>query len=37
MGRPQTPDDIGALAVYLAGAPNVTGQAINVDGGIELH
>lgn len=37
LGRPQTPDDIGALAVYLAGAPNVTGQAINVDGGIELH
>ena len=37
LGRPQTPDDIGALAVYLAGAENVTGQAINVDGGIELH
>jgi meso-butanediol dehydrogenase / (S,S)-butanediol dehydrogenase / diacetyl reductase len=37
LGRPQTPDDIGELAVYLAGAENVTGQAINVDGGIELH
>ena len=36
-GRPQTPDDIGQLAVYLAVAENVTGQAINVDGGIELH
>lgn len=36
-GRPQTPEDIGQLAVYLASAPNVTGQAINVDGGIELH
>lgn len=36
-GRPQTPDDIGQLAVYLALAENVTGQAINVDGGIELH
>lgn len=37
LGRPQTPEDIGQLAVYLAMAPNVTGQAINVDGGIELH
>jgi meso-butanediol dehydrogenase/(S,S)-butanediol dehydrogenase/diacetyl reductase len=37
LGRPQTPDDIGQLAVYLATAPNVTGQAINVDGGMELH
>ncbi|MBM4255814.1 MAG: SDR family oxidoreductase [Deltaproteobacteria bacterium] len=37
LGRPQTPEDIGQLAVYLASAPNVTGQAINVDGGIEMH
>jgi len=37
LGRPQTPDDIGQLAVYLAAAENVTGQAINVDGGVELH
>ncbi len=37
LGRPQTPDDIGQLAVYLAAAENVTGQAINVDGGIEMH
>lgn len=37
LGRPQTPEDIGGLAVYLAGAENVTGQAMNVDGGIELH
>ncbi|HEV8711532.1 MAG TPA: SDR family NAD(P)-dependent oxidoreductase [Candidatus Binatia bacterium] len=37
LGRPQTPDDIGQLAVYLATAENVTGQAINVDGGVELH
>jgi meso-butanediol dehydrogenase/(S,S)-butanediol dehydrogenase/diacetyl reductase len=36
-GRPQTPEDIGQLAVYLATAPNVTGQAMNVDGGMELH
>ncbi|HUI24802.1 MAG TPA: SDR family NAD(P)-dependent oxidoreductase [Candidatus Kryptonia bacterium] len=37
LARPQTPEDIGQLAVYLATAPNVTGQAINVDGGMELH
>jgi meso-butanediol dehydrogenase/(S,S)-butanediol dehydrogenase/diacetyl reductase len=37
LGRPQTPEDIGALAVYLASAPNVTGQAVNLDGGMELH
>jgi len=37
LGRPQTAEDIGQLAVYLASAPNVTGQAINVDGGMELH
>lgn len=37
LGRPQTPEDMGQLAVYLATATNVTGQAINVDGGIELH
>ena len=37
LGRPQTPEDIGQLAVYLASAPNVTGQAINLDGGMELH
>jgi meso-butanediol dehydrogenase/(S,S)-butanediol dehydrogenase/diacetyl reductase len=37
MARPQTPEDIGQLAVYLATAANVTGQAINVDGGMELH
>jgi meso-butanediol dehydrogenase / (S,S)-butanediol dehydrogenase / diacetyl reductase len=36
-GRPQAPEDIGRAAVYLATAPNVTGQAINVDGGMELH
>ncbi|MCG8352173.1 MAG: SDR family oxidoreductase [Chloroflexales bacterium] len=37
LGRAQRPEDIGQLAVYLATAENVTGQAINVDGGIELH
>lgn len=33
-GRPQTPEDMGGLAVYLATAPNLTGQAISLDGGI---
>jgi meso-butanediol dehydrogenase/(S,S)-butanediol dehydrogenase/diacetyl reductase len=37
LGRPQTPEDVGQAAVYLASAANVTGQALNVDGGIELH
>jgi meso-butanediol dehydrogenase / (S,S)-butanediol dehydrogenase / diacetyl reductase len=37
LARPQTPEDIGQLAVYLTSAENVTGQAINVDGGMELH
>jgi meso-butanediol dehydrogenase / (S,S)-butanediol dehydrogenase / diacetyl reductase len=37
LGRAQTPEDIGQLAVYLAAADNVTGQAMNVDGGMELH
>ena len=36
-GRPQTPQDIGQLARYLAAAENVTGQAMNVDGGMEMH
>jgi meso-butanediol dehydrogenase/(S,S)-butanediol dehydrogenase/diacetyl reductase len=37
LGRPQTPEDVGELAVYLASAANVTGQAINLDGGMEMH
>jgi meso-butanediol dehydrogenase/(S,S)-butanediol dehydrogenase/diacetyl reductase len=36
-GRPQTPEDIGAAAVFLAAMDNVTGQAINVDGGMVSH
>jgi meso-butanediol dehydrogenase/(S,S)-butanediol dehydrogenase/diacetyl reductase len=36
-GRAQIPEDMGALAVYFATADNVTGQAFNVDGGLELH
>ena len=33
LGRPQTPEDMGKAALYLATSDNVTGQAINVDGG----
>ena len=36
LGRPQTPEDMGQLAVYLATAENLTGQAINLDGGMEF-
>jgi meso-butanediol dehydrogenase/(S,S)-butanediol dehydrogenase/diacetyl reductase len=36
-GRPQTVEDIGYLVVYLASARNLTGQAINVDGGLTSH
>ncbi len=36
IGRPNTPEDIAAMAVFLAGpgARNITGQAYNVDGGL---
>jgi NAD(P)-dependent dehydrogenase (short-subunit alcohol dehydrogenase family) len=36
LGRPNSPHDIAALAVFLAGpgARNITGQSVNVDGGI---
>ena len=37
LGRRQRPGDVGQLAVYLAGAKTVTGRAIHVDGGMELH
>jgi NAD(P)-dependent dehydrogenase (short-subunit alcohol dehydrogenase family) len=39
MGREQTPEDIGALAAFLASdaARNITGQWIAVDGGITLR
>lgn len=38
-GREQTPDDIGDMAVFLASeeSRNITGQAINVDGGFFLR
>jgi NAD(P)-dependent dehydrogenase (short-subunit alcohol dehydrogenase family) len=37
--REQTPEDIGYAAVFLAAdeARNITGQALNVDGGIYMH
>jgi NAD(P)-dependent dehydrogenase (short-subunit alcohol dehydrogenase family) len=36
LGRPNEPEDVAALAVFLAspGARNITGQSLNVDGGI---
>lgn len=36
LGRPNTPEDVAALVVYLASpaARNVTGQSINIDGGL---
>jgi len=37
LGRPQTTADMGAAAVYLASAANVTGIALNVAGGYEMH
>ena len=37
LGRPQTVEDMGEAAVYLATARNVTGIALNVAGGYEMH
>ena len=39
LGREQTPEDIGKLAAFLASedACNITGQAINVDGGLRMN
>lgn len=36
-GRPQTPEEIGDLAIFLTLAPSVTGQSINIDGGLTSH
>ena len=37
LGRPQTVADMGHAAVFLAAAPNVSGVALNVAGGYEMH
>lgn len=39
MGRPQTQEDIAAAAAYLLSsyADNITGQALNIDGGQCMH
>jgi NAD(P)-dependent dehydrogenase (short-subunit alcohol dehydrogenase family) len=39
LGRWQTPEEFGAMAVYLASdnARNITGQTINIDGGQVMH
>jgi NAD(P)-dependent dehydrogenase (short-subunit alcohol dehydrogenase family) len=39
LARWQTPEEIAATALFLAstGAANITGQTINVDGGIVMH
>ncbi len=39
LGRPQTPEDIGKSAAFLASedARNITGQCIHVDGGVILR
>jgi meso-butanediol dehydrogenase/(S,S)-butanediol dehydrogenase/diacetyl reductase len=37
LGREQTPEDIGEAVVYLCRAENVTGVALNVAGGVEVH
>jgi meso-butanediol dehydrogenase/(S,S)-butanediol dehydrogenase/diacetyl reductase len=37
MGRPQTVEDMGQAAVYLASAINVTGVALTVAGGMEMN
>lgn len=37
LGREQTPEDIGEAVVYLCRAESVTGVALNVAGGIEMH
>lgn len=36
-GRPQTVEDMGALALYFITNPNVTGQSVNVDGGYSIY
>lgn len=37
LGRPQTPQDMGEAAVYLACAANVTGISLSIAGGYEMN
>ncbi len=37
LGRPQTPEDMGQAALYLATARNVTGVSLSVAGGFEMN
>jgi NAD(P)-dependent dehydrogenase (short-subunit alcohol dehydrogenase family) len=39
LGRPQEPEDIGEVVAFLASdrARNMTGQGVNVTGGMQLH
>ena len=37
LGRPQTIEDIGQAALYLASANNVTGVSLSVSGGFEVN
>jgi meso-butanediol dehydrogenase/(S,S)-butanediol dehydrogenase/diacetyl reductase len=39
LGRPQEPEDIGEMVAFLASdrARNMTGQGINITGGMQLH
>ncbi len=36
-GRAQTPEDMGRLALFFATMDNMTGQSVNVDGGLTSH
>ena len=36
-GRAQTAEDMGRLALFFATMDNVTGQSVNVDGGLTFH
>jgi NAD(P)-dependent dehydrogenase (short-subunit alcohol dehydrogenase family) len=35
--HPQEPREIGAAVVFLATMPSMTGQSINVEGGVVFH
>ena len=37
LGRPQTSEDMGQAALYLATADNVTGVSLSVSGGFEIN